>query len=93
MPVVSRDKALYPGPNVKLCVEEPYVPGFDGGLGMIEYLEPYELIEEKYARLGLSMDQVRECAEKATCNGRLLAEWDEVYYDVRDYDRLLKTPK
>ncbi len=60
---------------------------------MIEYLEPYEVIEERYARLGYSMDRVRECAEKVACNGKLLYEWDEVYYDIRDYDRLLKATK
>jgi len=60
---------------------------------MIEHLEPYELIEEKYARLGLKMDEVRECVEKMNCSKRLLAEWIEAYYDIRDYDRFLKSRK
>ena len=58
---------------------------------MIEDIKPYEVIEEKYIRLGYTMDEVRECAEKLNCSKQLLQEWDEVYYDIRDYDRLLKT--
>lgn len=60
---------------------------------MVEYVLPHELIEDKYKRLGISINELRSCIYEGKCSQKLLEMYDEAYYDLRDYEKLVRIVK